>query len=76
MAIKVPGIPDTDLQFVARMLIKTRRGDQVTREESHRLDRIAAVGYTDGVLPASATADEPSEIDRHIAGGGTRAGQI
>jgi hypothetical protein len=45
--------PDSDIQFVARMLRKTRIGDQVTRAEAHRLDEIADHGYTRGTAPPS-----------------------
>lgn len=38
----------SDLQFVAYILAKTQRGDQVPRSEQNRLDDIAEHGYTTG----------------------------
>lgn len=61
--------PDSDLQFLARMLKKTRTGDQVTRAEAHRLDEIAEHGHTQGNPP-------PGEMPTVFPPDATRSGQL
>lgn len=64
MAINAPE-PDSDLQFVARMLAATRRGDQVNSRDAHRLDEIAHFGYTKGTpMPGSSPSIFPPEMTR------------
>lgn len=38
----------SDIQFIAEMLRRARSGDQITAQETHRLDEIADYGYTRG----------------------------
>lgn len=65
--------PTSDIQFVAAMLRKVRAGDQVTSTESHRLDQLAARGYSDepmgvpgmpGQIPDGMTAEEVASATR------------
>lgn len=60
----------SDIQFTARMLLKTRQGEQVTRKEAHRLWEIAEYGHTKGtpvpdntvMVAAPALPSEPGGI--------------
>lgn len=46
-------MPTSDLQHIAQLLVKTQRGDQVTRSEMNRLEDIADNGYTTGRVAVS-----------------------
>lgn len=41
----------SDIQHMARMLIKVRSGDQITEPEANRLREIADLGYSSEPLP-------------------------
>lgn len=63
--------PTSDVQFIAQMLVQTRRGDQISREQADRLEDIAENGHTTGRTPR---ANQPVEVPDADALRGTRVG--
>lgn len=59
--------PTSDVQHVARMLLKVRAGDQISVADAKRLEDIADVGHSDSTVPVFVDPDHPSA---------TRAGQV
>lgn len=68
----IPVSAESDLGFVARMLLATRSGDQVTRQDDHRLHEIAEHGYTKGGVPPT-TSPLVDETMGAAARGASRA---
>lgn len=74
----IPRIPDSDVQFLARMLLATRRGDQITSADGARLQSLADHGYIrEGTVPVPGEDDsriEPTDVD--IARASARRSQV
>lgn len=62
--------PTSDTQFLAKMLIKTREGDQLSQVESRRLANLAK--YGDSNERATTMPEEHGEAARRPGPGGTR----
>jgi hypothetical protein len=55
--------PTSDIQFLAEMVNRTRRGDQITGAEGHRLDVLRTQGHSSSAdeeeVPASPVVHPP-----------------
>lgn len=59
--------PTSDIQHVARMLLKVRAGDQIGATDARRLEQIADVGHSDSPATPFVDPEHPNA---------TRVGQV
>jgi len=59
--------PTSDIQHIARMLLKVRAGDQISVADTKRLEAIADVGHSDSAPSAFVDPEHPNA---------TRVGQV
>lgn len=55
------GVPETNDQFLARMLIHTREGDQLTSRDAKKLNDLAVHGRQVSALGQPTTSTMPEE---------------
>lgn len=62
-------LPETDLQFVARMLVATREGDQLNGAEARKLNDLAQFGRTNMHQETTTMPEERRDPNKSPGGG-------
>lgn len=64
--------PESDVQFLARMLIQHREGDQFSTDDARRLQELADFGRTGGHQTTSTLPEERRDASKLPSEAGTR----
>ncbi len=67
-----PNYPESDIQFLARMLLRVQAQDQIATKDQNRMEEIARVGHSS--QPASDISGMSTSDIEAVQGGATRVG--